>query len=447
MARTIVFCVAAFVAACRGSAPSPQVLVFSDLHFDPFSDPGKIGALQRADVADWPSILAGSAAVPSAYGTDTNYPLLESALAAMQQAVPNPDLVLIAGDFMAHGFQASFKQGAPDADAPALAAFIDKTNQFLAWRIGAAFPRAQILPALGNNDSACGDYMSEPASGFLRAFADAWRPLVERGDASPGFAATFAAAGHYSAMAPALGARVVVVNNVYWSTHYSNACGGPSAPDPGTESLAWLDDVLAASRSRGEPVWLLSHSPVGIDIFATLHGNGVVSLMQAQDTAELIASLRKFSNTVRYGIYGHTHMMEFRVIGGDPAGPQLAHQGIPAVSPLFDNNPAFVVLTLDAASRAITDYAVHALTNGSWSKEYAFREAYGGEPFSVAALGKLYGALDANPDARNSFMRFYDSGSGRAGPSMTTWRTYWCGIGNADAASFTRCMSSDSSAR
>jgi sphingomyelin phosphodiesterase acid-like 3 len=448
MVRFIAFCAAAILAACRVSAPSPQVLVFSDLHFNPLSDPAQVAALQRADVADWPSILAGSApAVPSTYGTDTNYPLLESALAAMQQTVPGPDLVLIAGDFLAHGFQSNFRKAAPDAGAPALAAFIDKTNQFLARRIGEAFPRAQILPALGNNDSACGDYMSEPASPFLRAFADAWRPLVERGDSSSGFAATFAAAGNYSVMAPAIGARVIVPNDVYWSTHYSNACGSPSAPDPGSETLAWLKGELAASRSRDEPVWLLSHAPFGIDVFATVHGSAVESMLQPQYDADLIALLREFSSTVSYGIYGHTHMMEFRAFGSGATGPLLAHQGIPAVSPLFGNNPAFVVLTLDAASRAIIDYAVHTLTNGSWSKEYSFREAYGGEPFSEAALARLFGTLNANPDARNNYARFYDSGSGRASPTPATWRAYWCGIGNADASSFTRCMSSASSAQ
>src|SRR6187455_3808197 len=121
MIRIIAFCAAAVLAGCRASAPSPQVLVFSDLHFNPLSDPGQIGALQRADVEDWPSILAGSApAVPSTYGTDTNHALLESALAAMQQAAPAPDLVLIAGDFLAHGFQSNFKKAAPGADTAAL---------------------------------------------------------------------------------------------------------------------------------------------------------------------------------------------------------------------------------------------------------------------------------------------------------------------------------------
>jgi len=171
-------------------------------------------------------------------------------------------------------------------------------------------------------------------------------------------------------------------------------------------------------------------------------------MFQPAYAADLISSLQAFATTVRQGIYGHTHRMEFRVIADANGGPLVGNQGIPAVSPIFGNNPAFVVLTLDAASRAITDYTVHTLTDltaaggnapAVWSKEYAFREAYGGEAFSARALAELQGTLNADANARATFIRFYDSGSGRAGPTMTTWRAYWCGIGNLDALAFMRC--------
>lgn len=170
--------------------------------------------------------------------------------------------------------------------------------------------------------------------------------------------------------------------------------------------------------------------------------------MRPAYAADLISSLRQFGATVRYGIYGHTHMMEFRLIADGNASPLVGNQGIPAVSPIFGNNAAFVVLTLDARSRAIADYTVHTLTNlstaganapGVWSKEYAFREAYGGDGLSAQTLAELHGSLNVDANARSNFTRFYDSGSGRAAPTMTTWRAIWCGIGNLDAASFMRC--------
>lgn len=449
--------VIAVATACRpaaqpstrpSSATSQPVLVFSDLHFNPFSDPALVGALQTAEVSRWRSIFGGSAQKTYAgYGSDTNYPLLASALTAMQRAAPRPELVLIAGDFMAHGFQSSFKETAPDTSAAALAAFTAKTNQFLAQEIAATFPDTQVLPALGNNDSGCGDYMSEPGSSFLRSFAEAWRPLVERRGSATDFVETFSAAGHYTAHSPTLRSRVVVVNNVYWSPRYSNACGSTKV-DPGAETMSWLNRVLAESRSRGERVWLLSHAPVGIDVFASLRSEPVVTMLQPSFAAQLISSLQSFGQTVRYSIYGHTHMTEFRVVSDTSGSPLLATQGIPAVSPLFGNNPGFFVLSLDPGSRAISDYTVHTLTNlsaaavdtsGVWSKEYSFRETYGTDGVSARTLADVQAKLSADPVTRASFIRFYDSGSGRAGPSATNWQAYWCGIGNLDPAAFARC--------
>jgi hypothetical protein len=430
------------------SANGPHIVVFSDLHFNPFSDSTLVDSLQRADVSRWDGIFRTSTLKTySAYGSDTNYPLLESALSAMHGAEPAAGLVLIAGDFLAHGFQYNFKRTARDTSAAALEVFTGKTNQYLARRIAAAFPDAQILPALGNNDSSCGDYASEPGAAFLRAFAQAWQPAVNRGGAAPDFVATFSAAGHYSAVAPLLRARVVVLSNVYWTPRYANSCGSPTAT-PGRDAMTWLTRVLAESKSRGESVVLLSHVPVGVDVYATLHSDTVVTMIRPGYTSELVSLLARFGATVRSSIYGHTHMTEFRVMSDSTGNPLVGNQGIPAVSPIFGNNPAFVVMTLDSASGSITDYRVHTLTNlssasvsapGVWSTEYDFRDAFGGDGLSATSLTRVERSLAVDTIARARFMRFYDSGSGRAGPSAAAWPAYWCGIASLDPTTFNAC--------
>lgn len=72
------------------SAPATRrIVVFSDLHFDPFSDSTLVDSLARADVSRWSAILAGSTRKDfSPYGSDTNYQLFVSALAAMQRSEP-----------------------------------------------------------------------------------------------------------------------------------------------------------------------------------------------------------------------------------------------------------------------------------------------------------------------------------------------------------------------
>ncbi len=429
-------------------APATKhVLVFSDLHFNPFADPALVDSLAHADVSRWREILAGSTKrTVSQYGSDTNYPLLVSTLAAMQRAEPAAELVLFAGDFLGHNFQSTFRTIARDTSAAALAAFTAKTNQFLAQQLADAFPRAQILPALGNNDSGCGDYMSQPEGAFLRSFAEAWRLLVARRGEAVNFVETFASAGHYSAYAPVLGARVVVLNDVYWSPRYANACGS-SAMQPGQLALQWLERELADSRSRGEHVLLLTHVPAGVDVFATLKADTLVNMLDTAYAASLVSILRRFESTVRYGIYGHTHMNDFRVIAETGGTPMLATQGIPAVSPIYGNNPAFVVLAIDSASGSIADYAVHALTNlsvaagntpAAWSREYDFASDFGGDGLSAATLARVHRAIADDSSVRARYIRFHDTGSGRAS-ILSSWRAYWCGIVNIDPAAFARC--------
>jgi sphingomyelin phosphodiesterase acid-like 3 len=425
-----------------------HVLVFSDLHFNPLADTSLVDALVHADVSRWRTILEGSSQKGfSQYGGDSNYPLFISSLTAMQRALPNAEVVLFAGDILPHNAQTSFKKIARDTSTASLVAFIDKTNQFVAQRIADAFPNAEVLPTLGNNDSVCGDYMSQPGSAFLHSFAEAWQPLVNRRGSAPDFVKTFSQAGHYSAYAPTLGVRVVVLNDVYLSARYSNSCGSP-ADHPGRDALAWLEGVLTDSRSRGERVWLLTHVPIGADVFATLKVDTLVNMLEPTQASTLISILRRFGSTVRYGVYGHTHMNEFRVILDSGGAPLIGNQGIPAVSPIFGNNPAFVVMSVDSTSGVITDYAVHALTNlavagaatpALWTKEYDFDRAFGLDGFSVSNLDRLHRGMTTDSILRSNFLRFYDSGSGRT-HIAASWRAYWCSMEFLEPSSFTRCV-------
>jgi predicted phosphodiesterase len=455
---SVLFAFAIMAVACApaGQSPAPlrgfdsatlSVVVFSDLHFDPLTDTTLVDSLARADVARWRTILDRSTQKAfSQYGSDTNYPLLVSTLAAMQRTESAPDIVLFAGDFMAHHFQANFRKFARDTSAAALAGFVNKTSQFVAQQLVATFPGAQILPTLGNNDSVCGDYMTEPESEFLRSVAEAWQPLVNRHGNSPDFVQSFSRAGHYSATVPVRGMRVVVLNDVYLSTRYSNACGSAAAT-PGRDALAWLERVLTESQLRRERVWLLTHIPVGVDVFATVRGDTLVNMLDPRYGSALTDLLRRFGTTVRYGIYGHTHMNDFRLIADADGTPLIGSQGIPAVSPMYGNDPAFVVMSIDSASGAIDDYTMYTLKNlaiaGStapavWSQEYDFDDVFGGGWLSAATFARVHRSIASDASVRANYILYHDAGSGRASIS-SSWRAYWCGIDNVDPAAFMRC--------
>ena len=103
-------------AGCTGSGNNTNltdnnfpVVVFSDVHFDPFYDPSLFPALVAADAGQWAGIFQSSIiTAPSAWGDDTNYPLLALALSSIKQNLGASPLIIFTGDILGHDFPQTF---------------------------------------------------------------------------------------------------------------------------------------------------------------------------------------------------------------------------------------------------------------------------------------------------------------------------------------------------
>ncbi len=136
-------------------ALTQQWLVVSDLHVNPFDrDPH-----------------------PAYYERDTNWALFDAALARMRATAPDARVVVIDGDVLAHKFGSKVRQARPNQTTSAQAL---TTISRIERSFAAAFPHAQFLFAMGNNDDACGDYRSAPNTRYLAQVARIWEPLVNR---------------------------------------------------------------------------------------------------------------------------------------------------------------------------------------------------------------------------------------------------------------------------
>src|SRR4051794_39821618 len=147
------------------AAASQRWLAISDIHFNPFAgvtQKGFVDTLAASDPKRWGTIFGQLKQQPSGYGEDTNYALLQSTLASLKQSGANAQGVVISGDFLAHDFKGKYIASNPSK--PDYDAFVDKTIAFLAAQFDAALPHAQFVVTLGNNDSYCLDYDSEPGS-------------------------------------------------------------------------------------------------------------------------------------------------------------------------------------------------------------------------------------------------------------------------------------------
>ncbi len=390
---------AALLLACLApnAAGAAPWLFVSDVHLDPLDTDSQ----------------------PTEGGQDTNEALLRSALAEMKRVDPAPPVVVMPGDFLGHG---RFTRSA----IPTLA--------HVARAFDAAFPRAQFIVALGNEDSSCGDYAAGPNAAFLREAAAVWEPLVNRNGAAPGFRASFPRDGFYIATLPLPGVRAVVIDDVFASPRFRERCGSPGV-DAASEALDDLERALPPGpRAKS---WVVLHVPPGVDAHSTVyltHGLAIVPFLDSAPRNRLLAILGDPRRNVALAIAGHTHKFAFRLVERG-TGPPLPMLLVPALSPIFENNPMF--LTVDVASdgtlRRIDVHAFH----DAWQLAGSTADL-GLDAFTGAALVKLESRLDAAPALRLVYARLYDGGA----PSEITpghWRSYRCAISDLTDSAFRRC--------
>ncbi len=346
-------------------APAPsnyEVVAFSDLHFNPLYDGTLYNALVNADASRWAAIFQNAKTVPpSTWGTDTNYPLLVLALAAVKQRAAGSPVILFTGDLLGHGLPEIFyahyynriDYPTPDPDAvAAMQAFVDKTVWFVTSEIRQAAGDVPVVFAIGNIDS----YASHgPDSLFLANNAETFYTQLVAGSVEhQGFLNTFTSDGYFSAQPLGANLRVISLNT------NSLAVGGEGSPD--TE-LGWLDYELSAAEQAGQAVWLLMHVPPGADTQSTATNaakantpakitDDTVSMMMVPNyQLELLTILAKYPGVVTLVLGAHTHMDEYRMIA-----PGIVLDGVPGISPIFGGNPAFKIFTIASATLTATDY-------------------------------------------------------------------------------------------
>ena len=161
-------------AAAAAPAKIPA-LFLSDIHLDPFADPGKAARLNAAPATEWPAILSAPdsptqakeiAALQEACptrGIDTPYVLWQSGLTAIRADAARARFITLSGDLLAHSFDCKYKALLPTATPAQFLDFTEKTVRTIVTTLRAALPGVPLYLAMGNNDSGCGDYQLDAA--------------------------------------------------------------------------------------------------------------------------------------------------------------------------------------------------------------------------------------------------------------------------------------------
>jgi hypothetical protein len=440
------------------------VVVFSDVHFNPFYDPSLFPEHVAADADQWANVFQTSLiTTPSVWGADTNFPLLALALSSIKQNLGASPLIIYTGDILGHNFPQTFFKlyygnlgvPVPDyatilADVVAVAAmkdFTDKTVAFFMGQVRSSVGNIPVMFAVGNSDSYTG---LGPDSSFLSNTAELYYTQFLNGIVDHQiFLNTFTSGGYYSAEMPGTNLMVIGLNTFEFSPYFGNA--NSSAV---TAELAWLDTTLASAQVRGKRVWLLMHVPPGADKYSTaqsVDANGHITtatMMWNQDyQTSFLQILSKYPGIITQMLTAHTHMDEYRIVS-----PGILADTTPSIAPYFGNNPAFKIFTFSGDTFKPIDYSIMnydlATNPAQFNSYYTFSTAYFMWGFLNDSLLQLYPELAAENAKQQLYRGHYFSGHNYTVPvgnefypiTDKDWPVYWCGIGHMDEQGLINCV-------
>lgn len=162
--------------------------------------------------------------------------------------------------------------------------------------------------------------------------------------------------------------------------------------------FAWLNDTLLGLRSSGKFAYVVGHIPPIIDSYSG------AQMWEASYIASYKAIVGQFADVIKAQFFAHVHSIEFRV--PLPAEQQAQEQAegaelVPlfmsaAISPIFDNNPAFMVWDFDAATYEVLDFTVYGTNISSDSQELDWHELF--------KASTEYGVTSLRTSELNSFV-------------------------------------------
>lgn len=436
-----------------------QVVLLSDIHFNPFAQcstaDGRLAMkhLLATGGAQWGPQDFAFQTEETKLGEDSNFRLLASALKAAHDAAPAAKLVVLTGDLLSHSFHIQFEICAPVATDAQFTQFAANTMEFVTREVADAFPRAQLVPVLGNNDTDAGDYKL-PSAEFLKQIGEDWQKIVvhDTRNAHADFS-SFGRGGYYTvALSGWKHVRAVVVNSVAWSGKFSAA--GRSSTADGDAELEWLQSTLLAADKAHNKVLLLGHIPPGLDAFATRLTNGkrIVSMYRdcgelgtapdCRDYAKAVpAMMQRFSSMIAMSLFGHTHQDEYRVIGEGLS--VVAAKVVPSISPIYKNNPAFLIADVTPGF-TFSDYTAWNLPLSAggheWKREYSFDATYAQPGMDAVALASTTAELTDNNAIRARFFALMSSGNAEIEVPLKWQDSYICGLTHMTAQTVLPCV-------
>jgi len=423
------------------SAPANRlgrVIMLSDFHMSPFANAAITESLRTSAISEWDDLLAAATNgyfTKDATGQSVTTPMLfNSALTNAWAACPQPDGILMGGDFPYYDFGLYYQQVTGDSDPAHWKQLLIKTIGYSLLKINQTWPGAPVYFCMGNNDTYLADYDITVGDAF---YADTAASLYDAGLGGlmnySDFTATFTNAGNYTA--PFGTGNVIALQSLYVSANY------PRGMAEGSNQLAYLQERLADCDAQGKPAWLLFHIPPGVNAYDTWSHwrtgdtHTVCTDWHADYLQPFCEIVARYSNTVAGIFCGHSHLRNWALIN-DPSTSNAVAAAQIANGLLFNhgNNPAFSVFTYDRATLALRreysyslDYNAWKGRTGSavWDLRYSESQGYDLADLSPSSLLTAWNNMAVAGSAGYGYYSAeYTGGRTPYAPTTTNWPVY-----------------------
>jgi len=363
------------------------VLFLSDIHFNPFADPAL-----TAQFAGRPVVAPLSPAVADAQSScatlDTPTALFQSSLTAAHLRAAPIRFVTVTGDLLSHQFIRCFAafvlntppagsdedqykafSSTPGGTLDLYRSFVQKTIEYVAGQLQQALPGVPIYFALGNNDTACGDYDIDPNDALLKntaylvaASAHGTRaadiPLDARANPTAPFNPNgdYQFLGDYNIPIPALPTtHLIVLDDLFLSASHLTCSGQPEPESTAKAQKKWLNDQLDAASAAHQKVWVMGHIPPGLDPYTTLRKRAITYFLSPDITSDLASH----SPDVRLALFAHTHFDSLSEISpANPKDPPITLKLVQSICPNHGNPPSITIAHVDPRTARLIDYTV-----------------------------------------------------------------------------------------
>jgi len=382
---------------------SNRIILISDIHYDMLYD--SKGLVERYCKSSEISRYSMSNNDFGKFGCNSNKNLLLSSLAKMKEIEPNPSLIILGGDLVAHGIQSLPIKDCFETQHKTIFQLYKILRQF--------YSDTLILPTTGNNDFT--EHYNTPQGLSKLLQYNLWEKVFVQSlkpeNLNVNYHETFKTGSYYSYNANS-NLTIISLNSNYLNK--KNLIIDYELI--GYKQLDFLNNTLKNLGEFGKAIIFFHISP-----FAHLNNNVTQYSWKKEFSLIFDKIVSDFRNKIICSFNSHVHWNEYGIRNVFNNDLYFQTFFIPALSPVYMNNPGFGLLSLDDFNQKINDLQYfyfnlpETIANPKynlkdsqqlWNITYSYTQDFGIKEFKGEEFVNLFNGFNLDKDVSKLFVSF-----------------------------------------